>query len=70
MEDIIETLHIEAVDGEIVMYFDVRDAEEPEVCERLLDNFAGAEVLVTTEVATGQVILSIRGADAIRRTSR
>jgi hypothetical protein len=69
MEELIETMDIEVVDGEIVLYFDVRDAEEPEAGERLLDNFEGAEVLVSKEVATGQVILSIRGAEAIRGTS-
>jgi hypothetical protein len=69
MENLLETIDIEVVDGEIVMYFNVRHAEEPEACERLLDNFEGSEVLVSKEVATGQVILSIRGAEAIRGTS-
>ncbi|HZB08407.1 MAG TPA: hypothetical protein VE525_04750 [Rubrobacter sp.] len=67
MEELIETMDIEVVDGEIVLYFDVRDAEELEAVERLLDNFEGAEVLVSKEVTTGQVILSIRGAEAIQR---
>jgi hypothetical protein len=57
MEELIETMDIEVVDWEIVLYFDVRDVEEPEAVERLLDNFEGAEVLVSKEATTGQVIL-------------
>ncbi len=66
MTDLIEMMDIEVVDGEIVLYFHLRDAEEPEACERFLDTFAGAEVRVTKEVATGKVIVSIAGSDAIR----
>jgi hypothetical protein len=69
MEDVTKTMDIEVVDGEMILRFDVRDAEEPEAVERLLDNFEGAEVLVSKEVATDQVILSICGAEAIRGTS-
>ncbi|MDQ3302562.1 MAG: hypothetical protein M3518_04340 [Actinomycetota bacterium] len=66
MEDLLKTMDIEVVDGEIVMYFGVRDAEEPEACERLLGAFEGARVLLEKEFDTGEVILCISGSDAIR----
>jgi hypothetical protein len=39
------------------MYFNVRHAEEPELCEHLLDTFEGAEVLVKKQVALVAVAL-------------
>ncbi len=69
MEDLLKTMDVEVVDGEILMYFGVREAEEPEACERMLDAFEGARVLVEKESDTGEVILCVRSADAIRRLS-
>jgi hypothetical protein len=62
MEELIEKIMDKQVfSGEIVLYFNVRDAEEPWKVERLLDNFEDATVLMTKNAAVGQVILSIRG---------
>jgi len=68
MVDLIETMGIEVVDGKIVLTFHLHDAERPELCEDLLDTFEGAKVLVKKQVATGQVILCIRGTEAIGGT--
>ncbi len=61
---IYDAMEIEAVAGEIVMHFDLRDADEPGTAERALDAFEGATVSVEKEVAAGKVRLRIRGADA------
>lgn len=62
MEEQIEMImDIQVFGGEIVLYFNVRDAEEPWKVESLLDNFEDATVHMTKEPAAGQVILSIRG---------
>ena len=52
---------IQVFGGEIVLYFNLRDAEEPWKVEHLLDNFEDATVEMTKNAAVGQVILSIRG---------
>ena len=61
MDELIEIVHIDVVDDKIVMRFDVHDAEEPGEVESLLDSFDDGAVLVTKDVAAGQVIMSIRG---------
>jgi hypothetical protein len=61
MIELIEIIHIDVVDDKIVMRFDVHNAEEPREVESLLDSFDDGAVLVTKDVAAGQVILSIRG---------
>jgi hypothetical protein len=62
MEELIEKIMDKQVfNGEIVLYFNVRDAEEPWKVERLLDNFEDATVHMTKNAEVGQVILSIRG---------
>jgi hypothetical protein len=62
MEERIEKIMDKQVfSGEIVLYFDLRDAEESWKVERLLDNFEDATVLMTKNAAAGQVILSISG---------
>jgi hypothetical protein len=62
MEELIEKIMDKQVfSGEIVLYFNVRDAEEPWKLARLLDDFEDATVHMTKNAAVGQVILSIRG---------
>jgi hypothetical protein len=59
MGDIIETMEIEPVAWELVMRFEVRDAEAPGSAERSLDAFRGATMLVEKDAATGTVTLRI-----------
>jgi hypothetical protein len=64
MEELMEKIMDKQVfNGEIVLYFNLRDAEEPWTwkVERLLDNFEDATVHMTKEAAVGQVQLTIRG---------
>ena len=62
MEELLEKIAgIQVFGGEIVVYFDLRDAEEPWKVEDVLDNFEDATVHMTKNAAVGQVILSIRG---------
>jgi hypothetical protein len=59
LEPIEKITDIRVSGAEIVVYFNVRDAEEPTKVEDLLDNFEDAEVRMTKDAAVGQVILSI-----------
>lgn len=60
MEELIEKItDVQVSGGEIVVYFKVRDAEEPTKVEDLLGDFEDAEVRMTKDAAVGQVILSI-----------
>ena len=62
MEERIEKIvGIQVFSGEIVLYFDLYDAEEPWELARLLDNFKDATVHMTKDAAVGQVILTISG---------
>ena len=63
IEELIEKIiDIQVFSGEIVLYFNVGDAEEPWKVERLLlAAFEDATVHMTKNAAVGQVILSIRG---------
>lgn len=62
MEELMEKIMDKQVfSGEIVLYFNVGDVEEPWKVERLLDNFQDATVHMTKDTAPDQVILSIRG---------
>jgi hypothetical protein len=60
-EKLSEIIHVYVFDDKLVMRFDVHDAEDPEAVDNLLDSFVDGTVLVTNDVAAGQVILSIRG---------
>jgi hypothetical protein len=60
-EELSEIIHVYVFDDKLVMRFDVHDAEDPEAVDNLLDSFVDGTVLVTNDVAAGQVILSIRG---------
>ena len=68
MEEFIKKImDIQVFNREIILYFEVRKAEEPlevesfQKVENFLEDFEDAKVLMTKEVGTGQVILSIRG---------
>ena len=61
MEELSEIIHVYVIDDDLIMRFDVHDAEEPGAVDRLLDSFVDGAVLVTNDVAAGEVILSIRG---------
>jgi len=54
MEELIEKIAgIQVFGGEIVVYFDLRDAEEPWKVEDVLDNFEDATVHMTKNAAVG-----------------
>jgi hypothetical protein len=62
MEELIEKIMDKQVfNGEIVLYFNLRDAEEAWKVEPLLRNFKDATVHMTKNAAVGQVVLTIRG---------
>jgi hypothetical protein len=56
---LIEMIQVDVVDDKMILRFHVRDAEEPEALESLLDSFEDATVEMTKNAAAGQVILSI-----------
>jgi hypothetical protein len=60
-------MDIQVFGREIILYFEVREAEMPLEkesflkVENFLEDFEDAKVLMTKEVGKGQIILSIRG---------
>jgi hypothetical protein len=63
MEELMEKIMDHQVfTGEIVLYFNVGDVEDPWKAERwLVDNLKDATVHMTKEVAPDQIVFSIRG---------